>query len=414
MPKLVAFIFTFFLFNTSPSHCQSKIHNARIVSSETSEGIAFCSISFNNRQIGTSSDINGQFSISIPASVTDSTYISISHVAYNPIKIRISELSDTIVLDLSTVILDEVKVSSTSKCEKILKQAFINMEANYSKDPTLLDFHHIETISSDSSAGRYVEMTGQLIDPQFSIKRKRTKSNSYTVHIEESRSSINQEKEFKIGNGILHNTDQNYIKYSASFLSSPLNAHYDYNYKGIENYKGFEVYKIVFAPKPNTNLPLPTGFIYITTEHFAIVALKTHISENAQFFPPTQSQITKTQVTKMDTFVDYRFENGVWLMNYIEKSEFFEFSSEGQIKPKNIHLKLHLYINNANSSNSNSKDFLSKTDNIYNSQYEYHDEYWADSTLNSQYQHILNEYIKQRNITLDELNNEFKIPKVIE
>lgn len=106
------------------SFCQIK---SVIVDSETKEKIPYVNIWIEDKNVGTTSDKNGEFSIDI----SEGNYLILSRLGYENRRIEVSNFSNKILLNPKAAILDEVIISSTKISEEIVIAEFDDKDVGY-------------------------------------------------------------------------------------------------------------------------------------------------------------------------------------------------------------------------------------------------------------------------------------------
>ena len=409
----------FLLLLSVNSYAQNK--NSRIIvgevySSVDSTALPFVNIYFKGKDIGTSSNIDGSFYLENPSSNKEKTLI-FSHVSFQTKKVSLLTL-DTLKVFLNPTVftLGEVTVSAKNddaKCLDIIKNAVMAMKNNYSTKTVELTFHYLETVKFNNQYGRFVEATGTIFDKPFDIKRKRKKKNRYSATINYYRASENYNSNFfPFANGIIHATNQNYIKYSASFLTNSIdNTKYQYQLDDTTTFHNKEVYKISFISKPHLSKTYPSGFIYITVDKHAIVALYTELNDKS-FFEHHVSKDGKTsECVYMTTYIDYVPKGGIWVLNNIKKKEVLRFYNNiTKTHYYNAEIDLILSVNEVKLSNPHKKpkDATDKYTNIYNRNYPYADSIWEEDILKYQSETIITRIKKDIERNGNTLEEQFK------
>lgn len=105
-----------------------------VTDSKTGEAMPFVNIAISGETIGTISDINGEFKLSVPENLTNRN-LAFSSVGYSPKSIKISEITDShfeIKLQPVDLKIEEVVITDKSEAgRKVLKNVLEKFENNY-------------------------------------------------------------------------------------------------------------------------------------------------------------------------------------------------------------------------------------------------------------------------------------------
>jgi hypothetical protein len=131
-----------------------QIIQGQIVDKETSLPIPFASIGIVGSSKGTSSNLNGEFSLAIP----ESTSIKVSCVGYESVVLSTVQEFKLIKLKPVSTQLGEVVVFERAvNPKKIVRRAFANIAKNYDGLPMLQKFFYRHYCKDDSVYGRLIE-----------------------------------------------------------------------------------------------------------------------------------------------------------------------------------------------------------------------------------------------------------------
>ena len=220
---LCLFIFSVFTF------AQTKTISGIIKDKETKLPIESVSISVENSSIGTISNEEGKFRVTLP---TPNSRIFFSHVYYNPISIVASNDSEEVevFLDVQIFELEEVVVNKLPG-KVLLKMALDTSKAKLEKS-LLLNTYYREFINVD---GKFTSFADGLVD--YYVKRK---SGASDLQVKQSR--------------VFDLKDESANERQKAILSVNLNNIQDaiehgYNFKGIANILKNEEYEFYAQTK---------------------------------------------------------------------------------------------------------------------------------------------------------------------
>jgi len=152
--KRIFALFSFLLFlNSMQSHAQSEQTNnqpftlhGRIIDAVSKEPLAFATFSINKLGIGTASNMDGDWTLQVPASAVNEI-LSVSFMGYTARSINVSELSGNSIIQLQpkSYQIAEVVVTQNDFCKEFLQKAWDAIPENYPKEPTLCEGFYRET-----------------------------------------------------------------------------------------------------------------------------------------------------------------------------------------------------------------------------------------------------------------------------
>lgn len=294
---------------SSPAFSQQVIEG-RVVDKQTGEPVPFASIGIVGTSKGTSSNLNGQFSLS----VIEPFSIKISCVGYESRLINTIEDLKTIELKPTIVQLREIVVTKRKPVDpaKIVRKALASVKHNYDNTPHLQKFFYRHYCKDDNAYGRLIEAFVDVWKP-FGYKSTQTAAGEREeIRVTQLRRSLDKtiaaQGHEPIGiSNILHADIVGYQhrqkKEQIDFYNTVSNLKVDFNYytfsyDAITVHDGQEVYLIGYASKEDSVLttsgyhkqPHATGTLYITTDTHAIVKAEqtktygSHTVETAAFY----------------------------------------------------------------------------------------------------------------------------------
>ena len=130
LKKILTLICLFISFNLS---AQENIIEGIILDLKSGEVMPFVNIALSGGKVGTISDINGEFKLSVPENMLDKE-VSFSSVGYKPITFKISQISNShfeVKMESVDLKIDEVLVVDKSEAgRKVLKNTIENFTQN--------------------------------------------------------------------------------------------------------------------------------------------------------------------------------------------------------------------------------------------------------------------------------------------
>ena len=137
-----------------------------IFDKKTKNPLPFASVVYIKKSLGTTSDINGNFSFTIfNAKKTDT--ILISHIGYKTLKLQVSEINKikNIALLENTNSLKEIiiKTKSNLKLKKFIKETILNYNNNKKQEPHIAIAHYREKAKKNSKHIMFMESVGYSV-----------------------------------------------------------------------------------------------------------------------------------------------------------------------------------------------------------------------------------------------------------
>lgn len=280
----------FFLLISSSVSAQHVIEG-RVVDKQTGQPVPFASIGIIGTSRGTSSNLNGQFTLTLP----DSFEVKISCVGYETIILRDTAALTLIRLKPTVVELREIIISSKKKMDarKIVRKAFSLIPENYNTKPFLQKFFYRHYCKDGAVYGRLIEAFVDVwknngygtfqsavgINEQLQVTQLRRSLDNTIAAQGHEPISINS-----ILQTDLAAYQQRTKKGQVDFFNTVSNLktdfdYYSFTYSATTVHDGQEVYLIEYTSKKDSvltttgyqQLPTATGTLYITTDSFAII-----------------------------------------------------------------------------------------------------------------------------------------------
>jgi thiol-disulfide isomerase/thioredoxin len=271
---------------------QDKLIEGSIIDSETNMPVPFASIGLLGTSRGTSSNLKGQFSLSVPSSFT----IRISCLGYETSEVSSASSSDFFVIRLkpsATELNSLVVFSKKVNARKIVSRAFASVDENYNTQPFFQRFFYRHYCKDDSVYGRLIEASVDV------WKRKGYKhiaskaGESDEIRVTQLRRSFDKTATARghVPIAVKSILQADMVGYQPSARSEQLSffsevnnlktdlSNYTFAFEGITNYDGKEVYEISFALREDSvlttsgykQLPRNTGTLFITSQDYVFV-----------------------------------------------------------------------------------------------------------------------------------------------
>ena len=282
--------FVFFLLLSSTAFCQQLIEGT-IVDKETGKPVPFASIGIIGTSKGTSSNSNGEFSISLAQPFK----LKITCVGYESKEVSLAEEIKLVQLKPISTQLDAIVIlDKAPNPKKIVRKAFANIAVNYINQPFLQNFFYRHYCKDDSVYGRLIEASVDVWKHHGYRSVQGAAGDQEEIRVTQLRRSLDKTTMAQGHDPIsIKNILQaDVVGYQTKIPSEHLLFYtdvsnlktdfenYTFSFDGITNYDGQEVYQISYAYKKDSvvttsgsylYLTQATGSLFITTDTFAFI-----------------------------------------------------------------------------------------------------------------------------------------------
>ncbi len=301
------FIIVLFLAQSISSGAQISI-KGQVLEKGTRDPIAFANISYNNGRAGTSTDIEGQFMLSLPEQYNGE--IIVSHVAYEKLVFTLSDFKKShalILLKPLSVTLQEVTVvAGENPAHALIRKVIKNRDSN--NPDKLRDYQYISYNKVVFAPSEVDAKTDSTVNALIAIRDTSTLEKSQKELI--TFDSLSRRMNFFMSESVTNkkvlnpgHTEEKLIGLKVSGFSSPLLANVATNFQPFSFYASYlnilgkdylnpinpgtfssyefhlsdttfhqqdTVYIIEFAPRANRNFDGLKGFLSISVDGWAI------------------------------------------------------------------------------------------------------------------------------------------------
>jgi CarboxypepD_reg-like domain len=282
----------FFLIVNTFSFGQGKVVSGKIVDAETMLPVPFVSIGLLGTTRGTSSNLDGQFSIS----VEDIFSIRISCLGYETLEVRDLSVDEPALIRLkpsATQLKELVVFSKAVNPRKIVRKAFSAVSKNYNNEPFLERFFYRHYCKDDSVYGRLIEASVDVWKRTGYKSWQVVAGQKEEIRVTQLRRSFDRTATAQghVPIAIKSILQADVVGYQAALPSSYLSFFsdvstlktdmdkYTFTFDGITTYDGKEVYEIGYALRKDSVttttgylvMPQCTGSLYVTTKEYAFV-----------------------------------------------------------------------------------------------------------------------------------------------
>ncbi len=299
-----------------------------IIDRLTKKPIVFASIILSGTNIGTVSNTEGEFVFKVPP-FYENKELEISSIGYRMLKVPIKSLSKTeneISLEPIAYPLDEVEVRKIDPVS-LIREVLRNIPKNYGNQPGMLTAFYRETIKQNRN---YVAVSEAVFDVYKSGYGKAFDNDRVRIHKGRKSQDVTRMDTvlFKLQGGPYYIFQLDIAKHPGDILSGDILDYYNFKMLGTVNIQERNSYIIEFDQKPNVDLPLYKGFIYIDVLSKAISAVEFSLSDKgisraAEFMIVKKPANMRVDVPETSYRVNYRYTNGKWVLNYARAEAHF-------------------------------------------------------------------------------------------
>lgn len=288
-----------FMLVSATAFCQQVVEG-KVVDKETGKPVPFASIGIVGTSKGTSSNLNGQFSLLVEEPFS----IKISCVGYESLIINSLENLNLIQLKPASIELNEIIVyRKLIDPSRIVRRAFSNVANNYSTQPFLQKFFYRHYCKDDSEYGRLIEASVDVWKHRGYKSAQRMAGEKEEIRVTQLRRSLDNtiaaqgHEPIAISNILQADVVGYQVQEKGkqlSFYNTVSNLRVDFDrysfaYDATTVYDGQEVYLIAYTSRKDSilttsgyiDLPVISGTLYITTDRYAIVKTEETKSEGA-------------------------------------------------------------------------------------------------------------------------------------
>lgn len=284
------FLFLLLVINTAVG--QSKLIEGKIIDTDTGLPIPFASIGLIGTSKGTSSNLNGQFSLSVQGTFS----IRISCLGYETLELNNLPPNQLVLVSLkpsATQLKEIVILNRKVNARKVVRRAFAAISSNFNTEPFIERFFYRHYCKDDSVYGRLIEASVDVWKRKgyrgvqnsagdkeeirvTQLRRSFDKTQSAQGHVPIAVKSI-LEADIAGYQTALQREHLSYYS-DVSNLKTDMDK-YAFTFEGITTYDGKEVYEIAYSLRQDSVLttagykltPHSQGSLFITTQDYAFV-----------------------------------------------------------------------------------------------------------------------------------------------
>ncbi|MFW6226737.1 MAG: carboxypeptidase-like regulatory domain-containing protein [Bacteroidota bacterium] len=313
--------------------------------------VPFASVSLVGKPVGTITNTDGSFSLKIPQQFINDT-IDVSSMGYKSIARPIAAFTENValfLLEIDLIPIQEVIIRKTDPLG-LISQALDKIPDNYATEPARYTTFYREATQRNEE---YVALSEAVL-----YLYKTSYNNPYSndqVKVFKSRKSIDISKldtvTLKLKGGIETSLLLDLAKNPADFLQKDNFALYEFKVADIVSYDNHPTYAIAFDQRPEVNLPLFKGRLYIDIETLAIRGAEFELSPRGivhagNTLVVKQTRRFKTRPTSAKYYVRYRQIGEKFYLNHVRFETEFKVRKKRKLFSTTFKTITELAVNN--------------------------------------------------------------------
>src|SRR5512133_908835 len=371
----------------TPQDTAFKVFTGRVIDHTTRKPVVFANVYLIGSSLGTVTNADGEFVLKVPTTELERK-LGISNLGYKNMVISLSDLKDrenTLRLELAATPLEQVVIRSDDPLD-LLRMAYRRIPENYNSDPEMQVGFYRETVKQNRS---YVAVAEAVLDV---YKSPYTSLMDYDrVKIFKGRKSEDVKKMdtlmFKLQGGPKTSFLLDVVKNPGEILSEEYFDKYDFKFSGYASIDGRDNYVIQFDQKPDVDIALYKGTIYLDTKNMAISRIDFSFSDKALEIADNELVRKKPMDLKIDVLgadysVNYRVLNEKWYLNHVRTELVFKCDWKKKRYDATYTTALEMAVTDRNTENINKakyRDQTRMTDIFADKVNSYKDEnFWGD------------------------------------
>lgn len=309
---------------------RSYIITGRVLDIGNNQPLEFATIYLNNTNKGTLSNLQGEFSFTIPANIKNPILVS-SMMGYDNkhYAINIENTKDLLIQMTPRIISLQEVIIRYHNPEDILNETIKRIPENYISQAFLMEAYFREFTLKNNEIMTFSEAALEIAKSSYTNYKGNEK-----IQIIKGRKISNISKEdtilIKIKSGIHSALQLDIIRNPIGILLSDYGDYYDIRFSDIISFKDKLAYVINFKQKANSEDILFQGQLYIDVDDMTILAADFEIDpsligkESSMFFIK-KSRNLKARPLFAKYHVEYRMSEGYYHLNMVHGEVGFKF-----------------------------------------------------------------------------------------
>jgi hypothetical protein len=350
----------------NPQDTAFKVFTGKVIDHATKKPVVFANVYLVGSSLGTVTNADGEFVLKVPTTELNRR-LGISNLGYKNLIVDLATLKDrenTFRLELAATPLEQVVIRSDDPLD-LLRMAYRRIPENYNDDPEMQVGFYRETVKQNRS---YVAVAEAVLDV---YKSPYTSLMDYDrVKIFKGRKSEDVKKMdtlmFKLQGGPKTSFLLDVVKNPGEILSEEYFDKYDFKFAGYASIDGRDNYVIQFDQKPEVDIALYKGTVYLDTKNMAISRIDFSFSDKALDIADNELVRKKPMDLKIDVLgadysINYRVLNEKWYLNHVRSELVFKCDWKKKRFDATYTTALEMAVTDRNTENINKAKYRDQT-----------------------------------------------------
>lgn len=357
----------------------------KILDKDSKQSLSFANISIKEKSIGTISNEQGDFNLSISKGFISDTLV-FSYIGYKNTYIPIQQLSlnhNLIYLTPDNYKIKEVVVRAYD-AKEILLEAKEKIKDNYHTDPYQITAFYREMVMKNTNLVAITEAVMSVYKSPYlgtfsdQVKLLKGRKNEYY--------SPSDTIALKLRGGLHASLFLDLIKNPTYFFREEFFHLYDYSIDKIMTYNDKSVYVIDFKPVRYIDQDSFQGKIFIDIDCLSVVAVEFNLTQDALYkigkdFVVKKAFRTVVKPTSVKYTVNYRKINDKYFFNFAKGELAFKVKFRKKLFSNNFNTVFEFASNNIDTVNVERfkrKQVLSSNKVFIDENYDYDHQFWGE------------------------------------
>lgn len=296
-------------------------YNGSVIDISTKKALIFADLNVKGTNISTITNSEGEFLLKVPNEI-ETKVIIVSYLGYESLEYLLSDNNkDKIKISLAPSLtqLDEVEVKAPKDAEALVKAVLRNKGELYYNDPAIMTAFYRETIKNRRKNASLSEAVLEIYKQPYTASRRDA------IKLIKSRKNTNYSRldtlALKLQGGPFSAIYSDIIKYPSYVFPENNLTNYDFKFEESTQIDNRRVYVISFKQKPNVDIPLYYGKLYIDGSSLALTGAIYNL--NLIDKEKASAMFVRKKPRNVDTYpieagyrVNYRVKDGKWYYGY--------------------------------------------------------------------------------------------------
>jgi len=244
----------------------------KVVDNKTGDPLIFATIALKGTNVATVSNLDGEFILKIDVEV-DNPYVEVMYIGYRNKEIPLANLStgdqeNRIELVQAAIPIEEITVKPVIP-EEIMREVISNIRRNYAEVPNLMTGFYRETIKRNRNYVSIAEAVIEVFKAPYNSDFRFDATKIYKGRKNMDVSKIDTVL-FRLQGGPVTTLQLDVVKNSYAILTRDIMDSYEYTLDNIIQIDEKPHYVIEFHQRPNVEVPLFLGKLYVEMDSYAL------------------------------------------------------------------------------------------------------------------------------------------------